>query len=192
MVFIGVILLPITIVSVIVEKLVSDLYWNIQLRLFSGVIVWSTIVAGALVVYTLNMVGQIIILWQVAWFLSLFSLVVYLVLFKFPFIGEFIVHILYVIFNALNKMVNFRLKLEFDKEDVYIIFDVTKLTSEQVQEFITIVDEFSYEDVKEKTPMGVFHIVVPKNGCNIEEYNQNHVIYAATKFGRDIKKESRI
>jgi hypothetical protein len=186
-VILGLILLPITSMSKVIEYIIPKLEWNLSFRLFTGIIIWSTISCIGLIIYTADMFGHIILVWNILFIIFLLLGFLYLVLIKFPFIGLYILHILYIVFKNIGKLFNIKPVLEFDKEEVFIIFDISKFNTElERTSYQEQIDNYDYSTIQSKY---LIHVVIPVKDCNIDEYSpDNYLVYKGLRYASQIVK----
>lgn len=180
-VLVGTLSLPFTLPSIIIDKYVPELKWNYMLRLFVGLVLWALLASVGIIYYTFNLTGNLVVLWTIGVYMFGFLAMMYLCTVQFPIIGDYFIHAVYLLIKyagLLLSKIKLRPRIEFDKDEVYIIIDRNSI---KVLGPIT----YYYEIVDHN----MMHIVVPIKGADIEEYpDDKYLIYTGVKYGNEITK----
>ena len=197
-IMIGIIALPITILSKLFEWIVPGTNWSFSQRVFAGLLVWCLIACGVVIVWSANLAGQIVILWSYGMAIVVGLMLCWLLLIKFPGIMGKVKHLLYLFLTSISWVMDklkLNLILEYDEVEVYIVFDLNyahdfdKLKPVKMSLYKICLLYCDYDQILEGD---YTHIILTINDCNIEEYlNNNYMVFKGIAYGKEIIKLER-
>jgi hypothetical protein len=189
---IGVLLLPITSISIIVEKVVPESVWNIWYRLFVGLVIWSFLGCFGVIAWSVNKAGYIVIVWTILMYLAVLIILFYLVFIKFSSVGNHIIHIIYIIVSWIGKLyskMSIKPKLELDRQSIYIIIDIIRYDDLERLILMDEIDMYTYNELSNST----YAFITADKKVNLTKFlNEDYLVYEAVQYGTEIIKGNRL
>lgn len=185
---VGILFLPITIPTKIIQYFLPGFKWTFILRVLLGLFIWSFVGGFGVVGYAANLMGCLGHFWIGFGGLIGFGVVIWLITVRFPVVSEKLIYYVGKIisfFGFLYFKVKICPKLEFDRLNVFIIYSLPDDPSNR-DAAVARLSELDYAETVQSRHM---HIIIPENDCNLNEYSlEKYCVFKGVQYGTQIHK----